>query len=292
MGFLQKPILELREVKPEEMVFIGDTTPYLYTNQISYGIKYLVDKAKERGADIVIVDTDGWFKGIAALNYKIQILTAVKPNLVLVLSNDVVRELLKFEKVKFNIKQLKPPVHRRERSREDRRRLRERSYTEYFKSAKRVKVSIDDVIWVNTLMFKGRRLSNEELLNIKLEANIKQEILYGEILDNKIVLVLRGNITDNDRSNLMTTAKKLYGVDLCLIRVKGFEKGLIACIIGEKMKYLSPAIIEDIDFSKGLVTLYTPWQHEILGIQIGRVRLNVDENGRIVEVEKVKGDVI
>lgn len=291
MGFLKKNILELREVEVEDLVFIGDTTPYMYTTQISYGIRRLVESALSKGANLVIIDTDGWFKGVAALNYKVQMLEIVQPHIVLVLSSGNVKELLKLEKLKFNIKFLKAPQHRRERSREDRRRLRERAYTVYFKNAKRLKVKVDDIVWVNTLMFKGRRLTREELSTLKSESGIKHNILYGEIIDNRMVLVLDGVIAEEERSNIVSTVKKLYGLDHCIVRVKGFEKGLIACIVGERLKHLSPAIIEDIDFSSGVLILYTPWQKDVLGIQVGRVRLEVNGD-RVVEVEKVRGDVI
>jgi len=94
-----------------------------------------VRKATALGAAVVIVDSTGWVEGEAATAFKLQEIAAIQPTLVLAIERG--------DELAHIVSQLTCPVlrirsseHVRTRTREERRALRERAYTAYFKTAR------------------------------------------------------------------------------------------------------------------------------------------------------------
>lgn len=154
MGMPHKRIMNLHEVEPCSLYFVGNTSPTGCTRECLHGIAAAVHDAKALNPDIIIVDSTGWIEGEEARNFKLREITLVEPSLIIAIERDnelepILRLLLVYsdnhndnDKDKDNCPIL--PVilrlHADERvvcrTREERRRMRAYSYRRYFRTAK------------------------------------------------------------------------------------------------------------------------------------------------------------
>ncbi|MCD6210776.1 MAG: hypothetical protein J7J01_07825 [Methanophagales archaeon] len=150
MGMLHKRIMNLHEVEPYSLYFVGNTSPSGCTNECLRGIAAAVQDAKAHNPDIILVDSTGWIEGEEARNFKLHEITLVKPSLIIAIERDdelePILRLLLFYSDNHNDKDNCPilPVilrlHADERvvcrTREERRQMRAYSYRRYFRTAK------------------------------------------------------------------------------------------------------------------------------------------------------------
>ena len=73
----------LADLTPEAMIFIGHTTPSKVETKIIDGIRRLVSRKDET---LAIINTDGWVLDPEAIMYKLDLISAVKPDLVIGIS--------------------------------------------------------------------------------------------------------------------------------------------------------------------------------------------------------------
>ncbi|EWG06731.1 MAG: hypothetical protein ASUL_07934 [Candidatus Aramenus sulfurataquae] len=78
------------EAKAEELEFFGGITPSLNYRLHANLVSSLVSRGKER---LIIVDTDGWFKGVKAMLHKFELTLRVDPDFVVVF-DERIREKL------------------------------------------------------------------------------------------------------------------------------------------------------------------------------------------------------
>jgi len=78
-------ISSLADLKPEALIFIGDTSPSRVENKLIKAIRRLADNQHEKPA-ITIINTDGWTLDSYAILYKIKMISSIQPDLVLELS--------------------------------------------------------------------------------------------------------------------------------------------------------------------------------------------------------------
>lgn len=135
MGIQEKELRTLLEVPVHSLCFIGNTSPNRYTHECVKGAAASVAKAKELGADIIIVDSTGWIEGEDAKLFKLFEIKEIKPSLVIAIEREnELRHII----INLNTNVIKLPVSRevRSRSREERKALREEAYNRYFSNAK------------------------------------------------------------------------------------------------------------------------------------------------------------
>jgi len=126
-----RPILSLQELTPDRAFFIGHISPSGVEPKLINGIQRLLAK---REKSITIINTDGWITSLDATVYKIDMLTQVKPDLVLGLgfSNELDPILDAVTQRSLKITAAK---HALERSRVDRRRMRSEGYRRFLHGA-------------------------------------------------------------------------------------------------------------------------------------------------------------
>lgn len=135
MGIQEKELRTLSEVPLHSLYFVGTTSPNLCTHECVNSAAAAVAKAKELGADIIIVDSTGWIEGEDAKRFKLYEIKAIKPTLVIAIERE---ERLGHILTDLNMRVIKLPVSDevRSRSREERKALREEAYNRYFSTAK------------------------------------------------------------------------------------------------------------------------------------------------------------
>ncbi|HDJ89159.1 MAG TPA: hypothetical protein ENG40_00490, partial [Thermoprotei archaeon] len=149
MAFLRKPICSLRELRAEEMIFIGTDTPSYALPIIPVAYRMLVEKAEEYGYDVLIINTDGWILGRNARILKTSIVNIVKPDLIVAMG-------MKTPPFKWIPTIIAPsPKIFIKRTFEDRKMLREMRYSFYLRDSKRRIIDIDNLVFLNTLLFSG-----------------------------------------------------------------------------------------------------------------------------------------
>ena len=117
---IEEQFLDLRDINAEHYSFIGTTSPRIAEDLVIKSIKDLVDKLSAR-SDICIVNTDGYIDE-HGIDYKIELVRKLKPDLIVYLGNPVKAGRL-FDEFKGKIMKVDAPerVSKTHREREKRR---------------------------------------------------------------------------------------------------------------------------------------------------------------------------
>lgn len=131
-----KPITQIYNLKMENAFFVGVTSPVSAMAKTVEAYTAMLTEISAKGADVVVVNTDGWVTGDIALRYKSQLKAELKPDLVVCIQ--LFNEL---DPIIWDIQQtpilvIEPSGSLNPRSSEKRKILREMTYTRYLKHAK------------------------------------------------------------------------------------------------------------------------------------------------------------
>ncbi|MCL1977954.1 MAG: hypothetical protein FWG55_07650 [Candidatus Bathyarchaeota archaeon] len=132
-----KKVTELYELKVSNAFFIGVTSPIQAVSRTIEGIvtmhREIMQKAE---ADYVIINTDGWVEGENAVNYKLQLVNQLKPDLVIGIQNQEELKPLLSSIITASTCYVEASVAVSGRTPERRAKLRELNYAKYLKDAK------------------------------------------------------------------------------------------------------------------------------------------------------------
>ena len=278
----------LTEVKPATYSFIGTTTPYRVMDKVIAAILKLLAKAFNLGSQVIIINTDGWFKGRKAVEAKLQTIFHVKPHVVFIIKkeNCVNEADMLFNYLnRFNINTIviESPKDIKERSISERRSIREYLYSKYFYGAKIVDLDLKNLVIMNLDVLKGKFLSHEEKEVLKEVLSLKpdMEILHATMVNNNLIAVVKGGTVIVD-SNVLRNIKETYGQIRLKVLSENWEKGLVVSILNENLEEAGIGYIEKINFEKGIVRIRTNYEGEICGLIVGNIRLMYDEKTHTV----------
>ncbi|MEM2111112.1 MAG: Clp1/GlmU family protein [Candidatus Bathyarchaeia archaeon] len=166
LGFIQEPIIDLFNLQLEEAIFIGVTSPSRTIDSTLNAIAMLKAKALNTNANFLVINTDGWIEGEAAVDYKVRLVKALAPKLVVAIQSsnelDPIIDLLR----DMAISEIDSPKMIKKRDKETRRNLRELSYKKFLKGAK-VRLCP-----LNRLEIKGELEINKRLTTLQ-ERDVK-----------------------------------------------------------------------------------------------------------------------
>jgi polynucleotide 5'-hydroxyl-kinase GRC3/NOL9 len=139
--YVVKPVTDLFNLKPENLVFVGTTSPSGAADKTVEATASLKTDIMGKGnADFLVVNTDGWALGEEAVQFKSRLAAALEPDIVFCLQNqDTIPSLcatLGDALAGFRQERAESPIAVRERSRESRRSLRELGFAKYLENAK------------------------------------------------------------------------------------------------------------------------------------------------------------
>lgn len=156
-------ISSLDDLKPEAMIFIGHTSPSQVENKIVNGLKRLSDRMKD---SLTIINTDGWVLDPEAVSYKIGMIDATEPDVVIGLANGTeLQPILSGSRAhSLSIETAKEVLAR---SRSDRREIRSTNYRRFLEGARTRAISMQGISFSTPKGFPQLDGSNaQELSNL------------------------------------------------------------------------------------------------------------------------------
>jgi len=144
--------MTIETMKPQEMFFVGSTSPSKHLLQTIVGTKKLVEWAESLNTSFSVVDTTGMVQGKRASLLKFHKIDLLKPRHLLVLQKgDELEPLIRPFADRKDLQIYKLPVSpmARSRSQEERRTYRAKKFREYFKSASVRLISTSSLIFLD-----------------------------------------------------------------------------------------------------------------------------------------------
>jgi polynucleotide 5'-hydroxyl-kinase GRC3/NOL9 len=156
-SFVVKPVTDLYTLKAENAFFVGVTSPSEEANKTIRGMALMKTEILDKGADFVVVNTDGWVEEEEAVNYKSRLMDELNPDAIFCIQQKGELAPLLVALEKFRKITIDSPLTVRQRSRERRRSLRELGYVKYLRDAK-----------VKSLPLKLLAIEEQSLASIRL----------------------------------------------------------------------------------------------------------------------------
>jgi len=277
---VSKPVTDLFNLEAVNAYFVGVTSPSRALEKVILGVTSLKDEILKHSPDYIVVNTDGWVEGDDAINYKLQIIEKINPDVVLCIQqNETLTPL--FAAIKnFEKFMVESPHAIRQRNREKRRSLRELGYIKYLKNAKVqsipiswVKIESDDEIKSlnKTFGMAGRERKICSLLGMK-------PLHIAELKDKIYIVIGKGRWIDPE--NIRKTEEELG--KKVVVAWKGDEEGLLTALYNGEGKFLGIGVLREIDYIRKVLKIFTPVFSGVSTVAIGKVRL--DKNLREVPV--------
>jgi polynucleotide 5'-hydroxyl-kinase GRC3/NOL9 len=173
---------------PEELYFIGQTSPVAAVLEVVVGARVLADAAAARGLTRLVVNTSGLVSGGAAVRLKRGQVELLRPRLLLALARG--EELTPLVRaVGEAAPLLRLPVSPRAvgKSPEMRRLYREQRFRDYFRAAREVRLPWGQVCLRGRLWGEGRPLTRTE--RREWELRLGTRVLAGESGPQRLLLL-------------------------------------------------------------------------------------------------------
>jgi len=269
--FVTKPLTDLFNLEAKNAFFVGVTSPNTAIDKVIEGLASLKKEISSSNPDFIVINTDGWVEGEEAVNYKIQLVKKLDPNVIFCIQQK--DELTPFVNTleKFITIVVDSPSAIKQRSREKRRSLRELGYMKYLRNAK-----------VQSLPLSWLKIEENELFGLSgTHENTKQARKMYELLGMKplhfaelkdricIVIGRRRWINEDNIKKAEEVAKK----KIVVIR-KGEEEGLLMASYNVERKFLGIGILQEVDYARKTLKIFTPVAKEISIVALGKVKLD------------------
>jgi len=277
------PIKDLFEMKAENAIFVGLTSPSWAVSRVLEGLARLKDAVSGADVDILIVNTDGWIDGEDAATYKAQLVERLAPYLVVGIQQERELEpiLTLLEEAKIFTVNSPPAI--RGRSREKRKILRELGYKKYLKDARVLAFSLKRVMVEGAPLGSGVPPTEEQMDRIKVV--LGESPVYCEDALGAVLIVLRENRRIGE--DQLLRIEESLGKRVKVVR-EGEEKGLLVALKDAQGNFLGIGVLLEIDYGKGAMKVYTPVSRGVSTVCIGQMKL--DRNGREVGLSPVFAD--
>jgi len=285
-AFVTKAITDLFSLQAKNACFIGDTSPIRDTDKVIQGLVSLKNETLTNNPEFLVINTDGWIEGECAVNYKVDLVEKLNPDVVFCIQQkDELKPLLD-ALGKFKTVVVESPQAIRQRDTEKRRSLRELGYIKYLRNSKVQSLSLS---WLN--------IQGNELLDIcKTRMGTKQSsrissllgmkpLHLSELSDRICVVIGRRRWIDSENIKKVEefTKKKV------IVTRKGEEEGLLAALHDAERRFLGIGVLQEVDYLRKTLKICTPVSAEISMLVLGRIKLdrNMKEIPAIVEESPV-----
>jgi polynucleotide 5'-hydroxyl-kinase GRC3/NOL9 len=277
--FATKPITDLFNLEAKNASFIGVTSPNTATEKVIDGLISIKREILSSNPDFVVINTDGWVEEDEAVNYKIQLVKNLNPDVVFCIQQkDEMSPFLKTLE-KFTTFVVDSPPAIKQRSIGKRRTLRELGYIKYLRNAK-----------VQSLPLSWLKIEEDETFGLsKAYENTRQarriyELLgmkplhLAELKDRISIVIGRRRWIDEDN---VKKAEEVVKKKIVVTR-KGEEEGLLMGAYNGERRFLGIGILQEVDYARKTLKIFTPAAKEISIVALGKVRL--DKNLKEVPV--------
>jgi polynucleotide 5'-hydroxyl-kinase GRC3/NOL9 len=280
-AFVTKPITDLFNLRAKNGFFVGVTSPNKAVDKVIDGLTSLKKEILGGNPDFIVVDTDGWVEGEDAMNYKVQLIEKLNPDVIFdIQQKDELSHLLgaleRFRKIIVD----SPPAIK-QRSREKRRSLRELGYIKYLANAK---VQSLPLSWLkieeNALFSLGGIHKNARRAEKIYELLGMKPLHFAELEDRVSVIIGRRRWIEEEN---IKKVEEFTGKKVVVTR-KGDEEGLLTALYNANKKFLGIGVLQEVDYARRTLKILSPVSEEIAIIGLGKVRL--DKNMREIPVSE------
>jgi len=288
--FVTKTITDLFNLEARNAFFVGVTSPSIAINKVIEGLTSLKKEILSSNPDFIVINTDGWVEGEEAVNYKVQLVRELNPDIIFCIQQK--DELTSFlnSVEEFMTVVVDTPAAIKQRSREKRRSLRELGYIKYLRNAK-----------VQSLPLSWLKIEEDELFGLsKTYENSKQTKIYellemkplhfAELKDRICIVIGKGRWINKDN---IKRAEEFMRKKIVVIR-KGEEEGLLMALYNIERKFLGIGVLQEVDYARKNLKIFTPVSKEISIVALGRVKLdkNLKEIPAFAEEDQSEFSVI
>ncbi len=283
LGFVDRPVESLGEIKPHRVYFVGDTSPTSHLVQCVVGTRKLADIARASGAKMVIIDTTGFIDGPVALRLKTHKIDLVRPEWLVGIQHkhEAERLMLPFARVK-PIRLVRLPVSPAARAKPPavRAMRRAKKFYDHFHAADEHIIHLSEVSCWNTFFMTGRQMRWQYVKFI--EKSLQCRILHAELVGNAVFFVSESECLERGRSLL---EEQFHTKDIVAATADSFRDVLVG-LADENGDTIDLGIVEAIDFSKRFAAVRSPIPtvSPVKVLQFGFVRIGKD--GREIGVVK------
>jgi polynucleotide 5'-hydroxyl-kinase GRC3/NOL9 len=135
LAITSKSVTELVDLRLMNAYFIGSTSPIKAIAKTIEGLSIMKSEALDKMVDFVVVNTDGWVSGDAAVRIKTSIVNELNPNIIVGMQvGDELETIISNLKDQINL--IGPSPYLSPRTSDTRKKLREMTYSRYLKHSK------------------------------------------------------------------------------------------------------------------------------------------------------------
>ncbi|RLF21029.1 MAG: hypothetical protein DRZ82_00130 [Thermoprotei archaeon] len=264
LGIMKGHIITLEDVPLVNAFFLGNNTPAGLFHRMITGVFLMVQEALSYGTDIVLIDTTGWIRDAQGRNLKMHKIRVVDPDIVIVLegAHGELSHIVRAASLLTDVI-LMPKGMARPRSRGERKKLREISYRKYLMGSRNVEISLNDVKVIDGPLLTG-------IMHVLKQNNREY---YYEINGNIIRVYASNTRLSKEVYSEIIRRQSPYS-DLKVISKRDIRNLLIA-MYDKRMKFLGIGIIQDVDFNKRILKVYTSVDKDkIKYVEIGWIKVN------------------
>jgi len=279
-----KPIRDPFEMSAENVCFIGVTSPSSAVTEVVEAIARMTEKALTLG-DLLVVNTDGWVEGEDAVRYKLALAKRVKPGIVIGIQEQNELTFLLGALTETQNIAVEPSSALRKRDREERKLLRELGYKKYLKGAA---VQSFPLSWIGIsgVPFGSGAPTSQDHMS-KIVEHIGTTPIYSEETANSIFIALRKDQWADEE--IAKTLEDTLNKRLKIVW-EGDEEGLLVALHDKDGNFLGIGIIEQLDYDRRVLKVYTNVKKGIASIRVGQVKL--DKSGRELEQSSTFSDYL
>ncbi len=255
MGVAGEPIDVLSDVKPSKFHFVGATSPAGHLVECCIGAKKMVDAARERSADMVILDTTGLVDGFLGRRLKTCKADLVRPDyIVAVQRNKEVEHLLApFDKTEcFRLLRVPASPLAQKKTPELRAARRRASFSAHFSGAATHKIRLDEVSTWNSLFGTGRPMKWQYMKF--MQDALKCRILHAEVSAKGVFAVAEHRCS---RSGLQEIEEEFKTQNVVVTPGEAFNNLLVGLADGQG-NTMDVGLVEAVDFQQRIMYVVSP----------------------------------
>ncbi len=272
---LEAPVASLRELKPRALAFVGSLSPVGHLLSLVQGTRRLIAHARDRGDDVVYVDTSGLVKGRMAEKLKLAKLSVIEPSLVVLVQRE--RELERLAGLirgvtEAPIVRVRTPAEVRAKSTAYRRLQRANRMRRHFEGARVVELDAGSVRTFDTWLYSGTALTDAQLRGAA--SALRTEVPHGELTDDGLFLCAMGR---PNHGGLMTLQEEFPRQRVTVTPATAFNNLLVGMVAAGGW-LVDIGLLHGVNFERAVLSILTPARSlgDVVQLHFGRLRLRPD----------------
>ena len=235
--------------------FVGAVSPQGHVDRVITSLGDVMGRVRELGPQAIVIDTTGFIDGAEARELKHRKMDLLRPKHVAALQRGDELEHILTPRCGTH----EPHVHRlavcadvRKRSQQERRRLREEKFGEYFREAKLLELDTGRIVFRGDWFRPGQRLPDRTLET--LSGILEARVLYGEKDAKEVTLVAAGPGSEECTSEIcsLLNSERVRTVD-----ARSFADSLLG-LGDERGRSLALSIVKELGPEDNNLLVYAP----------------------------------